>query len=85
MTDITEDLVSMMEISEVNSVTGIYDLVAIVGTKTNDDVAALVTYRIGAIDRINKTDTMLAFKAFSEHDLEAMFSQSSWTSAGRAR
>lgn len=74
VTEIAEHLASMPEISEVYSVTGIYDLVAIVRTKTNDDVAALVTDRMGAIEGIEKTDTMLAFKAFSQHDLEAMFS-----------
>ncbi len=74
VTEVAEDLASMPEISEVYSVTGIYDLVAIVRTKTNDDVAALVTDRMGAIEGIEKTDTMLAFKAFSQHDLEAMFS-----------
>ena len=74
VTEIAEDLASMPEISEVYSVTGIYDLVAIVRTKTNDDVAALVTDRMGTIEGIKKTDTMLAFKAFSQHDLEAMFS-----------
>ena len=74
VTGIAEELASIPEISEVYSVTGIYDLVAIVRTKTNDDVAELVTNRMGSIKGIRKTDTMLAFKAFSQHDLEAMFS-----------
>ena len=74
VTEIAEELASIPEISEVYSVTGIYDLVAIVRTKTNDDVAELVTNRMGSIKGIRKTDTMLAFKAFSQHDLEAMFS-----------
>jgi DNA-binding Lrp family transcriptional regulator len=74
ITAIAEELASIPEISEVYSVTGIYDLVAIVRTKTNDDVAELVANRMGAIKGIKKTDTMLAFKAFSQHDLEAMFS-----------
>jgi DNA-binding Lrp family transcriptional regulator len=74
ITEIAEELASIPEISEVYSVTGIYDLVAIVRTKTNDDVAELVANRMGAIKGIRKTDTMLAFKAFSQHDLEAMFS-----------
>jgi DNA-binding Lrp family transcriptional regulator len=73
ITAIAEELASIPEISEVYSVTGIYDLVAIVRTKTNDDVAELVTNRMGTIKGIKKTDTMLAFKAFSQHDLEAMF------------
>ena len=74
ITEIAEELASIPEISEVYSVTGKYDLVAIVRTKTNDDVAELVANRMGSIKGIKKTDTMLAFKAFSQHDLEAMFS-----------
>ena len=74
ITEIAEELASIPEISEVYSVTGIYDLVAIVRTKTNDDVAELVANRMGKIKGIKKTDTMLAFKAFSQHDLVAMFS-----------
>ena len=74
ITAVAEELADMAEISEVYSVTGIYDLVAIVRTKTNDDVAELVTSRLGTVDGIEKTDTMLAFKTFSKHDLESMFS-----------
>ena len=74
ITEVAERLADMAEISEVYSVTGIYDLVAIVRTKTNDDVAELVTNHFGTINGIKKTDTMLAFKTFSKHDLESMFS-----------
>ena len=74
ITEVAETLADMAEISEVYSVTGIYDLVAIVRTRTNDDVAELVTNHIGPLDGIEKTDTMLAFKTFSKHDLESMFS-----------
>jgi DNA-binding Lrp family transcriptional regulator len=74
ITEIAEELADMKEISEVYSVTGPYDLVVIVRTKTNDDVAELVTNRLGKIEGIEKTDTMLAFKAYSQHDLESMFS-----------
>ena len=74
ITDIAEQLADMHEISEVYSVTGLYDLVVIVRSKTNDDVAELVTNHIGMIEGIEKTDTMLAFKTFSRHDLESMFS-----------
>ena len=74
VTTIAEQLADTAEISEVFSVTGNYDLVAIVRTKTNDDVADLVNGRLSAIDGIEHTDTMLAFKAYSKHDLESMFS-----------
>lgn len=74
ITEIAEQLADLPEISEVYSVTGNYDLVVIVRTRSNDDVAELVTNRLGMIDGIERTDTMLAFKAFSKHDLESMFS-----------
>ena len=74
ITAVAEELADMENITEVYSVTGIYDLVAIVRTRSNDDIAELVTNRLGTIDGIEKTDTMLAFKTFSKHDLESMFS-----------
>lgn len=74
ITAIAEQLAEMPEISEVYSVTGNYDLVVIVRTRSNDDVAELVTNRLAVIEGIEKTDTMLAFKAYSQHDLESMFS-----------
>ncbi len=61
-------------ISEVYSVSGNYDLVAIVRVATNDGLADLVTNKMHAIKEILKTETMLAFKTYSRHDLEAMFS-----------
>ena len=74
ITETAEQLASLAEVSEVYSVTGIYDLVAIVRTKSNDDIAELVAGKLGTIKGIKKTDTMLAFKTFSKHDLESMFS-----------
>ena len=74
ITEIAEQLADMKAISEVYSVTGLYDLVVIVRSKTNDDVADLVANHIGQIEGIEKTDTMLAFKTFSRHDLESRFS-----------
>lgn len=70
---IAELLQEMDGISEVYSVSGSFDLVAIVRVKTNEDLADLVTKKMVAIEGIVKTETMLAFQAFSRHDLEAMF------------
>lgn len=68
-----EQLAEMAGISEVYSVSGMYDLVAIVRVKTNDELAELVTQHMLQIDAIEDTETMLAFKAYSQHDLDAMF------------
>lgn len=71
--DVAEKLAEMEGISEVYSVSGKYDLIAIVRVKSNDDLADLVTNKLLVIDSIEKSETMLAFKVFSRHDLEAMF------------
>lgn len=72
--EVAEQLESNLGISEVYSVSGSYDLVAIVRVATNEDLADLVTKKMPVIKGILKTETMLAFKAYSRHDLEAMFS-----------
>lgn len=70
---VAERLVELDGISEVYSVSGQYDLVAIIRVATNEDLANLVTTKMYPIDGIIKTETMLAFKAYSRHDLESMF------------
>lgn len=72
--EIAEQLADMRGISEVYSVTGMYDLVAIVRVNTNEELAELVTGEMLKIDGIERTETMLAFKTYSKHDLDAMFS-----------
>lgn len=71
--NVAEELATTDGISEVYSVSGKYDLIAIVRVKTNDDLANLVTKRLALIESIINTETMLAFKTYSKHDLEAMF------------
>jgi len=72
--EVAEQLEGTPGISEVYSVSGNYDLVAIVRVATNEELANLVTKKMHSIKEILKTETMLAFKAYSKHDLEAMFS-----------
>jgi len=71
---VAEKLVEIEGVSEVYSVSGQYDLVVIVRVPNNDALADLVTKEMLSIDAIVSSETMLAFKAFSRHDLEAMFS-----------
>lgn len=71
--NVAEQLAELKGISEVYSVSGKYDLVAIIRVKTNDDLSSLVTKELSVINSIIETETMLAFKAYSRHDLEAMF------------
>ncbi len=71
--EVAEQLADMEGISEVYSVSGKYDLIVVARVKSNDDLANLVTKKLLTIDAILKSETMLAFKAFSRHDLDAMF------------
>jgi DNA-binding Lrp family transcriptional regulator len=72
--DVAERLVEISSISEVYSVSGNYDLIAIVRVKSNDELSDLVTNKMKEIDGITRTESMLAFRAYSRHDLDAMFS-----------
>lgn len=61
-------------ISEVYSVGGRFDLVAIVRVKNNDELASLVTEKMLKVAGITHSETLIAFRVFSRHDLESMFS-----------
>jgi DNA-binding Lrp family transcriptional regulator len=69
-----EKLAGVAGITEVFSVGGRYDLVALVRVRTNEDLADLVTSKLAEEDDILQTESMIAFKVFSRHDLESMFS-----------
>lgn len=71
---VAEQLAELSGISEVYSVGGRYDLVAILRVKDNPALAELVTERMHAVEGITDTETLIAFRAYSQHDLEAMFS-----------
>jgi len=72
--DISQKLVNMPEVSEVYSVAGRYDLVAIVRVKTNEQIAETITEKFGELNGITASETLIAFNTFSRHDLELMFS-----------
>jgi DNA-binding Lrp family transcriptional regulator len=61
-------------VAEAYSVTGEWDFVAIVRVAHHEQLADVVTLAIGALPGVARTQTMVAFAAYSRHDLEAMFS-----------
>jgi len=71
---VAEQLVDIQGVSEVYSIGGRYDLVAIIRVKHNEDLADVVTEHIRKIEGIQKTETLLAFRAYSRHDLDGIFS-----------
>ena len=72
--EVAQTLADFPEISEVYSVGGSYDVVAIVRVKQNEDIADMVTERMVQVDGIERTETMIAFQTYSRHDLESVFS-----------
>ena len=71
---VAEKLAGMDGISEVYSVAGQFDLVAIIRVKDNDGLAELVTNHMLKVQGITRSQTLISFRVFSRHDLEAMFS-----------
>lgn len=72
--EVAERLAELEGISEVYSVAGRYDLVAIVRVPHNEALANLVTEQMLHIEGITDSETLIAFRVFSRHDLESMFS-----------
>lgn len=72
--EIAEKLAAMEGVSEVYSVGGRYDLVAIIRVPDNESMAELVTSHMLLVDGIADSETLIAFRVFSRHDLESMFS-----------
>lgn len=62
------------DVSEVYSVAGDFDLVIMVRTRTHDDLARVVSEEIAKVEGVERTQTLVAFKVFSRHDVEALFS-----------
>lgn len=72
--EVAGKLVELPGISEVYSVAGHYDLVAIARVRQNEDIAEAVTNQMLKIEGIQRSETLIAFRVFSRYDLEAMFS-----------
>jgi DNA-binding Lrp family transcriptional regulator len=71
--ELAAELADTTGVAEVYSVTGDDDLVAIVRVREHDQLAEVVTQGIACLDGIRQTRTMIAYKAFSTHDLDAIF------------
>jgi DNA-binding Lrp family transcriptional regulator len=72
--DLGGRLAEVEGVAEAYSVTGEWDFVAILRVHETEDLARVVTQRLAALAGIGRTYTMVAFEAYSRHDLEAMFS-----------
>lgn len=72
--EIAEKLAEMKGITEVYSIAGRYDLAVIIRAKDNDQLADIVTHHMLKVEGIITSETLVAFRVYSKHDLEGMFS-----------
>jgi DNA-binding Lrp family transcriptional regulator len=68
------ELADIDGVAEAYSVTGDWDFVAILRLREQDQLAQVVTGQISQLPGVVRTQTMVAFEAYSRHDLEALFS-----------
>jgi len=72
--EVAEAIAALDGVSEVYSVTGEIDLIVLVRVKAHEDVADVVADRVNKVPGVVSTETHIAFRAYSRHDLEAAFS-----------
>jgi DNA-binding Lrp family transcriptional regulator len=68
------ELAAIDGVAEAYSVAGEWDFVAIVRVREHERLASVVVNAIGQLAGVLRTQTMVAFEAFSQHDLESLFS-----------
>ena len=70
ITETAQALLAIPGVAEVYSVTGEYDLVALLRLPNYEDLADVVTGRMVGVEGITRTETLMAFKVYSREDLE---------------
>jgi DNA-binding Lrp family transcriptional regulator len=72
--EVAEQIAAIEGVSEVYSVTGQIDLITLVRVRKHEDVAAVVADQLNKVPGVTSTETHIAFRTYSKHDLESAFS-----------
>ena len=72
--EVGETIARLDGVSEVYSITGDHDLVAIVRVRRHDELAEVIPASLNRVDGVQHTETHIAFRTYSRHDLESAFS-----------
>jgi DNA-binding Lrp family transcriptional regulator len=72
--EVAARLADISGVSEVYSIAGRFDLIAVIRVRDCDDLAEIVTGKLLKFDGILDSETQMAFRVHSKHDLESMFS-----------
>ena len=71
--EVAENIANLDGVSEVYSVAGNVDLIAMVRVRQYEEIAEVIANRISKVPGVVDTDTHIAFRAYSKHDLEEAF------------
>ena len=71
---VSEALVDLDGVAEVYSVSGEYDILAIIRVKEYDSLSSVVSEEMARVDGITRTNTHMAFRCYSKHNMEKMWS-----------
>jgi len=72
--EVASAIAELTGVSEVYSVTGDIDLIAIVRVRHHEELADIIADQLNKVSGILDTQTHIAFRTYSKHDLEAAFS-----------
>lgn len=72
--EVAESIANLPGVSEVYSVAGNVDLIAMVRVRQYEEIAEVIAGGISKVPGVVDTDTHIAFRAYSQHDLEEAFS-----------
>lgn len=71
--EIAAEVAEVPGVSEVYSVTGEVDLIALVRVREHDQLAEVIADRVSKVEGVRRTRTYIAFRAYSRHDLDEAF------------
>ena len=72
--EVAETIAQIPAVSEVYSVTGEFDLVAMIRVRGHEELADVIPGVLNKVPGVTHTETHIAFRTYTRHDLEAAFS-----------
>lgn len=71
--EVAQAIADLPAVTEVYSVTGEFDLIVMVRVKGHEDLADAIADRLNKVSGVASTETHIAFRSYSKHDLDAAF------------
>jgi DNA-binding Lrp family transcriptional regulator len=72
--EVAHAIADLPAVTEVYSITGEFDLIALVRVRHHEELADVIPGGLNKVDGVLSTETHMAFRTYSRHDLEAAFS-----------